>query len=263
MKKNIKTKWWQWIIIFSVLTIWTAIVITGARTSNVLPSAEALPLDNNIYITDIDGNFLTQASRMDILEFLFKHDFSLEKKEEIIPSSQYSIRAVSGLSTISNPTANRLSLTVIDTKYKQGIGSLTLQGNRRRISLEFKDFKILDNSPDILKVMAEAKGNDNQQKISETVTIEVDKSTRFVDVEASGDIDFSINNMDVTICEGCENEEVSYFLLVDEGELDDSRDIMEVRDIINQNPEILNKFMKLDLLNTPNWALIVPPGLTS
>lgn len=250
----------KWGAIFGILLLWTAVAITGVPPGAVVPSVAAAEqvTDGTLYMQD--GDLLTQLDKQTLLNFLFTHDFTIEHNNDFLPSSTFSLRGQGDMSVIDETEGmgkNSVNINVVDTRNKGSRGSIVLQQKGKRLSVNLQNVEIIQNDLDVLELMGTGKGYYNRQPITADVMIHFDKQTYELAVIGSGDVDFSIDDMQEVTCQHCQNEQKSYNLLIDNGETD-TRSIGEVRQLLRDYPMILQQFISLGVLNQAAWITIAP-----
>ena len=70
--------------------------------------------------------------------------------------------------------------------------------------------------------------------------------------------------MAVTFSSGCDYNEIGHWVIIYNGDLEESRSIEEVRTLLNENPAFTTNYEKLKRLFSDYWWLIVTtPGFVS
>jgi len=265
----------KWVVVFAVLSIWTFFVIQGLFTKvsvsySVTTGTQATFLtglalfsqDFNapIYIETPAGN--QKASLTSIIRILFERDFEIINKSEPVSITSCSVRATGGdlmLDGESFGGSNKVSFNI--NYLANGKGSLTNQNGKNRVSMSFTPKKILETNEDILSFNASGKGRINRDSISlDEVIVEFNKNDREIFISSNR---FEANLVGVTFTEGCFSENKEFFLIKDNGKLASKRTISEVRDLIDNHPELTNAYEGLKRLFTDYWWLIVPGGSIS
>ena len=72
-------------------------------------------------------------------------------------------------------------------------------------------------------------------------TISLNKENKILNITSEGNFNFGINHMEVTFMEGCSEFSRDYWVMIDKGKLENKRSIDEVRQILNNHPEFLDR----------------------
>ena len=243
----------KWFFVFSVLIVWSYFVI-----SNVVTGSFAKDFNFPVYLQTPVG--IERASSSEVLDFLFNHNFEIQKKIENIPEDKCSLRAENGNLIINEKdlgNKNKLSFH-INFANNKGEGSLIGQKDRDRLSLSF-DFKNLVKI-DLNELILEAsgKGNLNKEKLNfNSITLTLDKINKKISVSGDG---LEATDMDASFIDGCGNEEKEFYVFVCNGLREERRSIEEVRMILDENPELIDMYGTLERLYKDYWWLILPEG---
>ena len=248
----------KWVAIFLILTLWTAVVITGVPVGKI-QSVEAASADNSGPIYIMNGFSFDELEKMDLLNYLFTNDFTLEVKTELTPSNKFSLRGHADATQIDGQWRGsdaNINLNILDRNNNAAHGSITVQRNDgQRLSLSLDDLAIVENTPHHLELEGMAEGRWNRNPVSSDVMIHFNKDT--FDLEVTGDdLDFFIDFDEVT-CTHCQNT-LQTFTLLTPGDDVSIRSIGEVRTLLEDNPVIIDEFASLNVLNTPAWATLAP-----
>lgn len=254
MKKT--TLFLKWTFAFSVLAMWTFLVVQSIAFGSAIDGD--FSKDFNVPIYSDFGSGVEKMSSSQIIDYLFNHDFSLEKRKEIIPMKDCSIRASGGMLEFEEREFSNSKLSFNVNHLARGEGSLTSQDGRERLSLTFTPNKIEQTDLNELSVKGSIKGKMNKANFEiGNVMLKLNKSTNTVSISGNG---LSASNMNLDFSEGCFNEETEFIFLNDNGELEDSRDIEEVRSLLNENPELMDAYEGLGRLFTDYWWVVVSGG---
>ncbi len=248
----------KWSFVFFVLSIWTFFVTHGIISGSALESSNFnIPL----YIQTNSGT--TRASSTDIIDFLFNHNFDIQKKKEIIPMKDCSMRASDGAVKLEGrDIGQRSKITFNINHLSNGGGSFTSKKGRDYFILDFKTKKIKKTDAQRLIIEVEGDGRLNRDKIHfDSVVITFDRINNKVSLTADNEKYFKAMDMNVDFIEGCLVEEKTFFLIKDKGELKKSRTIAEVRQLLKQHPEMIDAFERLRRLFNDFWWLSLPPGI--
>ena len=69
--------------------------------------------------------------------------------------------------------------------------------------------------------------------------------------------------MKVYFIEGCLTEEEEFYLIVDNGKIEERRSIEEVRGLLDNHPELIDAYFNLEKLYKDYWWLILPDMVVS
>ncbi|MDD5331877.1 MAG: putative metal-binding motif-containing protein [Candidatus Nanoarchaeia archaeon] len=221
-----------------------------------LVSAASTDKDFNvpIYIKTTAG--IERATSDQLSEILFNHGFEIEKKLETVSMKDCSIRAKSGTSTVNGLLnyANNNQLSFYVTYWVDGNGELVITDSKyNRFSLKFKPTKIITTNSQELVFEASTSAKLNKKSIDVgTITVRFDKTTKKVSID--GGSFFSVNNMAVTLKEGCMSEKIDTYIITGRGILDEPRNVKEVKSILKNHPEFIDAYEGL------KWATIGVSG---
>lgn len=247
-----KTKFFlKWVFVFSILSIWTIGVVYSLGTV----SGEIFRDPVNIPIYKETSSGIEKMSSQEIMNFLFKRNFEIEKKFESVPQSYCSIRAIGEVSSNQESFGNgELNFNV--NYLINGQGSLTAQKNRKRLVTNFEPMEVLKSDNEDLNLKLSGNGRINFDIIDmNNSALYLDKENLKVTLISNS---ISATDMDVTFIEGCLNFGQTIFIVKDLGELPKDRSISEVRDLLNNHPEFADAYSVLKRLFTDYWWLIVP-----
>ena len=247
----------KWGFVFFVLSIWTFFVTHGIIFGSALESSNFnIPL----YIQTNSGT--TKAASTNIIDFLFNHNFDIQKKKEVIPMKDCSMRASDGSVKLDGKDMGGKSKMTFNINHlANGKGSFTSKKGRDYFILDFKTKKIKKTDAQRLIIEVEGDGRLNRDKIHfDSVVITFNRLNNKVNLTADNEKDFKAMNMNVDFIEGCLVEEKTFFLIKDKGELKKSRTIAEVRQLLKQHPEMIDAFEGLKRLFNDFWWLALPGG---
>src|SRR3990167_567154 len=224
-----KTKFFfKWTFVFGVLSIWSIFVIVGAVGGNFIG-------EFNIPIYKQTSAGIERMSSDEIIEFLFKHDFDIEERNEFIPLAN------DGL----------------------GEGSIISSGGENRLSLDFKVTEILNTDNESLVFDAVGEGRLNRENVDfDNIHVEYNRANNYVLITGMGDENFfSSIPLEVYFKEGCSLNQESFYLFIDNGELDEKRSIDEVRETLDEHPELIDSFEGLRSLYNDYWWVTLPGSI--
>ena len=261
----------KWTFILGILVLWTFLVLSNVVSGSFAEGKVNIP----IYTQTIAG--IEKISFVEIIDFLFNKDFLLEEHDELVPFNRCSVRADDGnLSVKENSPGygygygygygedgenffsgnNHLGFYV--NYLAKGSGSLTSQEGRDRVSLSFEILDILKTDSEDLVMSAKGKLKINRVDFDlDNITLSFNKDLKTVNIKASGEKKFELNNSYITFTNGCEMEERNLFLLIDNGDLEEERSIEEVRELLGQHPEFHDAYENINKLYRNNWESIV------
>ncbi|MFA5019683.1 MAG: hypothetical protein WC533_01145 [Candidatus Pacearchaeota archaeon] len=255
----------KWGVVFFILCIWTVLVVQGInfKASNGLGFVSASELSGSfnlpIYIQTDAG--IEKMSSPEIINILFKHNFSSEKRNQEIPMKSCSLRASDGnVILIGNNFNNKNKLNFNLNEYGNGDGSLTAQDNKERISMSFKPVKIIRITSDSLVFSAKGRMHTDNDNIDLDMIFKLNKTSNSISISESNNFSFSAENMKITFADGCSNKIEDFILINDNGELEEERSIEEVRQLLNENPELIDAYEGLRRLFSDYWWMILPSG---
>lgn len=260
----------KWVFVFTILVGWTFLVISSSsgeilRNVPFVSAAETTSFNTPVYIQKEAG--VEMASSSDIITMLFKNDFEVQEKTgEEIPMKDCSLRGSGGSSEVNGLVLGDKGKVNFDmNSLVVGNGEFSVQDeNRNRFTLKFKTKEIIKTDEQQLIVNAEGSGRLNRGELNfDSIVFILDKNTNTVSILGSGDTTFAIRDVPVEYLKGCLVESKDYFIIIDNGKLEDYRDIGEVRSLLTQHPEFVDSYEKLDRLFTPYWYMIVPVGIVS
>ena len=244
----------KWVFVFSVLIIWTIVVVYGVG----MVSADMFNEPINIPIYKETSAGLEKMGSQEIIEYLFKMEFEIEKRTESAPQGSCSIRAKGEVSANQESLGEgRLNFNV--NYLVNGKGSLTAQKDRKRLVADFKPIEVLKSDDKDLNLKLSGKGRVGSNLIDmNNSVLYLDKENSKVTVVSNS---VSAIDMDVTLMDGCLNSERTMFIVKDLGELDEERSISEVRELLKDNPELIEAYSVLKRLFTDYWWLVVPGSM--
>jgi len=254
-----KTKFFfKWTFVFGVLSIWSVFVIVGAVGGNFIG-------EFNIPIYKQTSAGIERMSSDEIIEFLFKHDFDIEERNEFIPLESCSLRAEGGMIEINqnNLTKNKISFFIPLANDGLGEGSIISSGGENRLSLDFKVTEILNTDNESLVFDAVGEGRLNRENVDfDNIHVEYNRANNYVLITGMGDENFfSSIPLEVYFKEGCSLNQESFYLFIDNGELDEKRSIDEVRETLDEHPELIDSFEGLRSLYNDYWWITLPPSI--
>ena len=275
----------KWFFAFLVLSVWSFFVLRGVfglenygedSQIYIIKSADEInPITNfaleensnlPLYVQmQEDSKEVIQKATFDqLLDILFKHEFSIQHLIEEIPADSCSIRAKDGKAMILGDNLgsnNKLSFNLNLPNAVDGNGKLTSQKSRDRFSFSFKIERIIQNGDDLIELKITGKGNYKGQVIEEdNGVLTFDKKINKTSILGQN---FSFEEMEATFIKGCFDVEKQFLLINDLGELEEQRSIDEVRALLEENPEFINNYESLRRLFSEFWWLILPPGIVS
>ena len=254
----------KWTFVFSVLMIWTYLVITFSvvglfdntedaayyiinpenQKSLSLEMQNAIEKKNfNMPIYEETTAGIEKASSEELLDMLFNHNFEIQEKSEYVDDESCSLRAEGGSLKVDNTTITdiKLGFTAPLKNSAPGEGSLTAQKNRDRFSLSFDIEEILETNSERLIFRASGKGRLNQKEIIfDEIIVSFDKINNIVGIIGTGDKDFEASGLKVSSVKGCLSADHNFYLLMDNGELGKGRSAEEVVKILKENHEFLD-----------------------
>ena len=265
----------KWVFVFTVLSLWTFVVVKGLILSTTISSQVVAPesvtgivmpskgFNVPFYIIRDEGKVKARSS--DLFDILFNRDFEAEKVVEVIPMDKCSMRASGGNAEVDgNDFGDNNKLNFNVNYLTNGKGSLVMKDGSDRLSLSFEPKKIIETNTERLVFESSGTGKLNRESFSESsIIIEFDKNLSLLNIRGGLGRNFTIINMEADVLKGCLSEETTFFLIIDNGELDESRSINEVRQILNDNPEYTDAYQNLERLFKDKWWLIVPSGIVS
>ena len=251
----------KWTFVFSILIVWTFFVVTSVfAETNFLNS----PPGDPIFLGIINGDeIVTQKSNFnDLIDFLFNHDFEFEYHETGLVDDKCSVRAEKGTINYEDDLfdeKNALSFYVSLPSANKGDGSLVVQEGKRRVNFRFTSEKILRNDADFLEL--EIKGRNGIGNIIPlSGELIFDKQNNIVTITNS-EGEFLASDMEVYFSKGCEIKDESFWLLRDNGELEERRSIEEVRQLLDDNPQFAANYKRLNQLYRSSWIAVIPGGI--
>lgn len=255
----------KWLFVFAILSVWTFVVINSlyGNVVNGLPfvsAAESTSFNTPVYIQKEAG--VEMASSSDIITMLFKNDFEVQEQTgEDIPMKDCSLRGSGGSTEVNSLVLGDKGKVNFDINYlAKGNGEFSIQDeNRNRFTLKFKTKEIIKTDEQQLIVNAEGSGRLNRGELNfDSVVFILDKNTNTVSILGSGDTTFAIRDVPVEYLKGCLVEDKSYFLIIDNGKLEEQRSIDEVRSILAQHPEFVDSYENLNRLFSDYWWIVIP-----
>ncbi|MDD5254258.1 MAG: putative metal-binding motif-containing protein [Candidatus Nanoarchaeia archaeon] len=203
---------------------------------------------------------IERASSDEIIDYIFNHNFEVEKRTEEIPMKDCSLRATGGSAIIDGVELGANNKLSFNLNYLvSGDGSLTSQKWFKRFSLSFEPKKIIKTDDEKLAFRGVGSGNLNREKINfDKVEVIFDKINNKVNVIGSGDKTLTVSGMSVSSIEGCLTETRDFYLIKSKNVLDKTRTIGEARKILDQHPEFIDAYENINHLYLKNWQSIVP-----
>jgi len=236
-------------IILALMFVFPSLI--SAKTSNI-----------PIYIQTLAG--IESASYDTIVDFLFNYNFKIKKITEYVPDEKCSLRADGGFLNINNLTfiSSNLVFHVPLKDSMPGTGSLIAQNNKNRFSLKFEINKILETNAEKLIFEATGIGNLNKNNINfNKIIVFYDKINNKVSMDGYGDKNFTVKNINVNFVKWCSGASTEFFLVTLENKLNQSRSLDEVKELIKQHPELVDKYENLRNLNENPIPLIPEFGV--
>ncbi|MDD5087161.1 MAG: hypothetical protein PHV16_05415 [Candidatus Nanoarchaeia archaeon] len=214
-----------------------------------------------IYIQTSAG--VEKANYDDLVEILFNHDFSIEKRGEVVSDESCSLNAEGGNLEIDGKSfdKNYLSFYIPLKNSAPGEGSLTAQKNRDRFSLSFDIEEILETNSERLIFRASGKGILNQKElIFDEIIVSFDKIDNIAGIIGTGDKDFEASGLKASSVKGCLSADHDFYFLIDNGELGKGRSSEEVVKILKDYPEFMDIYWNLEKIHKPYWWIHIPNG---
>lgn len=247
----------KWTFVFGVLLCWTFLVVQSVAFGSAQSDFFDRSFNNPIYFQNLDKT--ERASSREIIDFLFHHEFDVETKMEVIPMDKCSLRTRGGTFSAEGFDSTQSEVSFNLNYLGEGKGKVIAKDGRKRASVNFESEKIVGTDVDGLAFEASGKARINRNEFDvDEMMIEFDKTTNTVDITSDS---FSVENSPVTKMKGCLTSEQQFYLIVDEGELEERRTIEEVRDLLDEHPEFLDSYENLDNLFSDYWFLSLPPGI--
>jgi hypothetical protein len=276
----------KWAFVFTILGAWSILIIGSSISGSVIKDSgnefyiqtqelesQSVNLDTSLarrnyipfYIPTNVG--IEKASSSEIIEFLFYHNFSIQKETQEVPEEKCSLRAKEGYLEIDGlriDNRNRLSFKISLKNDHVGSGSLTVGKGDERFSLKFEISEIIKTDADSLSFRAEGDGKLGKRRLnSNEIVLNFDKINNKINISGVGDEDFQVMNMTPNFVRGCGMEEKTFYLISDEGERDERRSIEDVRSLLDDYPELISMNSKLRRLYKDYWWALLPGGMVS
>jgi hypothetical protein len=251
----------KWVFVFCILSLWTYFVLADFSYDSqdavyIIQPYEQQSLDSvskhaqlpslPLYIDDGNGN-IQKANSFDALSFLFTRNFSIEQSLDVIPADTCSIRAEGSGNKVTFylPQPNAVSSTGYFSFIKDNIPT----------TVPFSIYEVLESSLSRLILNVTSKGDG-------VGIIILDKTSETISIIFS-DPNFLAEDMLIIFRNGCFNQLKEFYIMNDEGILEERRSIGEVRQILNEHPAFEGNFENLRRLEKSYWTLILPDGLIS
>ena len=221
------------------LTVFSIII---ALMFFVSPNLISATVNIPIYIQTSSG--IERVSYNSLIDAFTNYNFEINKTQQYIPDDKCSLRATGGILDMNGLTFSNSHLNFYTPQGSiPGQGSLTAQNGRIRLSIEFKVFNVLENDQEKIISQATGTGALNNEKINfSKIIILYDKSTKTVNIEGIGNINFTAEYIPVTFTQWCSGTSTEYYLITLENKLNQSRSSDQVNALINQHPEIFDRY---------------------
>jgi hypothetical protein len=229
------------ILFFFIFTVGIAAAQISSKDFNV-----------PIYIKTSAG--IQKASSDDIRHILAHHNFEIQKRQEYALDEKCSIRAREGTLDIEGITFtdSELTFNIVLMDGGPAHGSYSVKSDGDWFSLKFENPEVIEINSERLVFSADGRWRLNREGLNRgTVIVTLDKINNKVTVKGSGQYDPQIKDMDVTFIEGCLGEGEEFYLIIDKGELKETRGEKEVDNLLKDNPELIDKYEGLELSSSP------------
>jgi hypothetical protein len=270
----------KWSFVFSVLILWTVFVFNGlidfSDEREIIISQEYIAANDvdsvnlearlpNLPLYIESGSNVQKARSFDVINYLFRKNFDIEERSEIVSDSICSIRARNGIAKLNNimyQDKNKVNFYLSLPQSARSQGSFSFSNGEERVSFQFIIEDIVsDGDVSIYKISGD--GRHNREKFLSDGILEIDKENNIINIALNENIDFYLSGMEINFKEGCGEHEENFYLMIEEEELEGLRSIEEVRDLLNEYPMLEQNFNGLGRLNKPYWILVLPDGFVS
>lgn len=238
----------KWSVTFVILTLWTTMVVSGAFTS-----AQGV---TELYVQNEAS--IEKATSAQVEDILFTKAFSIEDVTQKIPSPTCNARSTGGEITYEGQVLQGKSdvhfhLELPNANLGSGEGSFQTADKRAYFTYNIVSLK---KNTETLEIEIAGDLFDSGVKKPLMGTITLDKETQLITVSTPV---LTIQDASGDIISGCLDEEKQVTTFIVGDDLETPRSIDEVREVLNNNPELINQFEGLKHLFTRYWWL----GLTS
>lgn len=283
----------KWVFIFGILIVWTYFIVNSITAG--------FAADPEIFVYDVNANQLDgkmvevkeynlpiyndnvagveRASSSEVFNVLFNYKFGIEQRVEEVPDESCSLRAGDGDIIVNEENfgkGTRLSYSITLKNNDLGAGQFVSSDKDSRLSLSLKAKKVIKTNANELVTSATGEGSLDKKKVKfSTITISFNKLTNKTSLNGNGkvlvdetmnvweNVSFNANNMPTKIIEGCSVEIKDLYLIAKGDKLAEKRNIQEVREILDEHPELVDMYGKLDRLYKDYWWTIVPDMMVS
>jgi hypothetical protein len=199
-----------------------------------------------------------------MLFYLFKKDFSIELQENIVNAESCSVRAEQGITSFREQIFrdNSLNFYLALPNAVDSTGSLTFENSEHHVSYRFRVKEILSANLQEIVLAVEGEGSQDGFPFTSEGTIRLDKLSETISLSLE-DIALDAQNLQITFKKGCFNEIKMFYIITNNGDLEDRRSIKEIREFLDQYLMIEDNFESLGILKREYWALVLPDGLIS